>query len=173
MSKRFVIHKHYATRIHYDLRVEKGQKLADWAVPKGIPLSPGKKVLAIKMPDHDKKWLTFEGFYEGDKGNDYGKGKMEIWDKGSYESIRWGNDTIVLNLKGNKVKGVYVLVKTKDNNWLLFKSKKSAKEYLEEMAIQYMKFKIDRLKEAYGNGRVFKRMVMKYISALNKYIGGE
>lgn len=119
----FVVHKHYATHLHYDFRLEYRGALKSWAVPKGVSKKKGEKRLAIQVEDHKLNYVKFEGTIP--KGQ-YGAGKVEIWDKGTYELKEWGKDKIEFILKGKKLKGNYVLVKFKGRggkeNWLLFKT---------------------------------------------------
>ena len=118
----FVIQEHHARRLHFDLRLEKDGVLKSWAVPKGIP-EPGQKVLAVEVEDHPYEYASFEG--EIPKGQ-YGAGSVKIWDKGHYEIKLWEDDKIEVTLKGERLKGRYILVRLKragDKNWLLFKGK--------------------------------------------------
>src|SRR5690348_13821674 len=100
----FVIHKHHATSLHYDLRLEVGKVMPSWAIPKGVTLDPTKKRLAMKTPDHAFSYRTFEGtILEGETG----AGPVMIWDEGTYIpeiEIAKGVREKVLNRKtGNHV----------------------------------------------------------------------
>ena len=117
----FVIQKHAARRLHYDLRLEMDGVLKSWAVPKKPPKTPGIKRLAVQVEDHPIEYANFEGIIP--EGH-YGAGKVEIWDKGSYVLKEKTNDKIVFKLNGEKLKGTYVLLRFKgDKNWLFFKKK--------------------------------------------------
>ncbi|MCX7995190.1 MAG: 3'-phosphoesterase [candidate division WOR-3 bacterium] len=118
----FVIHKHKATHLHWDLRLEMDGVLKSWAVPKEPPLKPKIKRLCIQVEDHELSYADFEG--EIPEGQ-YGAGKVEIWDKGDYEILEINDSAIKFNAKGKRFKGVYVLYrfpKAGKNSWLLFKS---------------------------------------------------
>lgn len=145
----FVVHKHDATTLHFDLRLEVNGVMPSWAVPKGPTLDPSQKRLAIKTPDHALSYGKFEGTIPEGR---YGAGPVEIWDEGEYipeievakgereevqgkegegimsEGIKKGE--IKFLLKGKKLKGSFALVKTKnfppgsnEDNWLLIKHK--------------------------------------------------
>ena len=119
----YVIQKHDATNLHYDLRLEFEGVLWSWVVPKKPPLKPGVKRLAIKVEDHDLNYADFEGVIpEGS----YGAGEVEIWDKGTFEVIKKEESKLTVNIDGEKLNGEYILLKTnmgKENqeNWLFFK----------------------------------------------------
>jgi DNA ligase D-like protein (predicted 3'-phosphoesterase) len=134
MEKRkpiFMIHKHHATRLHYDLRLEMEGKLKSWALYE-LPLHPSKPELAIQVPDHPFWYRHFEGVIpEGS----YGAGPVMVWDKGLYtgfmrdhagkeisleESLKKG--LIMIWLEGHKLKGGYLLVRiSKKQRWLMIK----------------------------------------------------
>ncbi len=116
----FVIQKHYAKNLHYDFRLEKDGVLKSWAVPKGISGEKGVKRLAVATDDHELRYAAFEGVIE--EGS-YGAGKVEIWDGGIYEEELWGEDRIVFELNGSKLKGRFSLVRFKkagEKTWLIF-----------------------------------------------------
>ena len=130
---RFVIQRHEATRLHYDLRLEMEGVLKSWAVPKGPSLNPSDKRLAIMTEDHPVKYLSFHGTIP--KGN-YGAGEMTIWDSGIYEAAEEDGDVIKQIKKGSlkiifhgkKIKGEFALTKIRgrkgeENHWLLIKKK--------------------------------------------------
>ncbi|HEY4818400.1 MAG TPA: DNA ligase D, partial [Candidatus Acidoferrum sp.] len=128
-EKVFVIQKHAARRLHYDLRLEVGGVLKSWAVPKGPSLNPGDKRLAIQVEDHPFDYRTFEGTIP--EGN-YGAGEVIIWDQGTYEpegplsaEEQLQRGELKFRLHGKKLNGSFVLVKLKrsqgKNEWLLIK----------------------------------------------------
>ncbi len=142
----FVVQKHQARVLHYDFRLEVGGVMPSWAIPKGPSLDPKVKRLAIATEDHPLDYRKFEGVIP--EGN-YGAGKVMIWDKGTYfpeleeEDMRVRikdkreaekimkrgilDGELKFFLKGRKLNGSFVLVKTKGfggrNAWLLIKHK--------------------------------------------------
>jgi bifunctional non-homologous end joining protein LigD len=125
MRKRFVIHEHHATRLHFDLRLEMGGVYKSWAVPKGPSKDPKDKRLAVAVPDHSLSYGEFEGtLAEGT----YGAGEVRIWDNGKYETpidpeVQLKKGKLEITFFGLKLRGGYKLVKTStDENWLLIKS---------------------------------------------------
>jgi DNA ligase D-like protein (predicted 3'-phosphoesterase) len=120
----FVVQRHDASNLHYDFRLEMNGVLKSWAVPKEPPLNPGTKRLAIETEDHPLGYADFEGeIPEGE----YGAGKVEIWDRGTFELLKRNEKEIVITLYGERLEGEYVLIKTKygkdDKGWLFFKKK--------------------------------------------------
>ncbi|MGH2691468.1 MAG: non-homologous end-joining DNA ligase [Actinomycetota bacterium] len=118
----FVIQKHDATRLHYDLRLERDGVLVSWAVPRGLPIVPGEKRLAVHTEDHPIDYGSFEGWIpEGE----YGAGEVKIFDRGRYRAEEWKDDKVTFTLEGNRHRSEYHLIKTK-TDWLIFLSKSSA-----------------------------------------------
>lgn len=120
----YVIQRHDASHLHYDLRLEMGGVLKSWAVPKEPPMAVGVKRLAVLTEDHPIEYANFEGkIPEGE----YGAGKVEIWDKGDYELLERTDEKIIFSINGEKLKGKYCLIllkkSKKDKNWLFFKAK--------------------------------------------------
>lgn len=125
----FVVHRHDATRLHYDLRLEMEGVLRSWAVPKGFSYSPEDKRLAVRTEDHPFEYLTFEGVIP--KG-EYGAGSMTIWDRGTYRFVNRdgiggvGAGKVEIALRGRRLRGEWHLVLTKgggSDEWLLFKAR--------------------------------------------------
>jgi bifunctional non-homologous end joining protein LigD len=132
----FVMHKHAARALHYDLRLELDGVLKSWAVPKGPSLDPSVKRLAVMVEDHPLDYQHFEGVIP--EGN-YGAGSVIIWDRGCYRhplardeneneqllraGLRKGDLKFVL--EGEKLQGEFALVKTRqdEKSWLLLKKK--------------------------------------------------
>jgi len=116
----YVIQKHDASHLHYDLRLEMDGVLKSWAIPKQPPVEIGVKRLAVATEDHPVDYADFEGTIpEGQ----YGAGKVEIWDKGTYVLDERKEDEIIIRINGKKLKGRYCLIKFKgqEKNWLFFK----------------------------------------------------
>ncbi len=136
----FVIQKHAARRLHYDLRLEIGGVLASWAVPKGPSTDPARKRLAVRTEDHPLDYAGFEGVIPA---GEYGGGTVMVWDRGIYENLRaakaddgadmprsLADGTIEVRLEGEKLRGAWALVRTRgrfgkpgDENWLLIKKR--------------------------------------------------
>jgi DNA ligase D-like protein (predicted 3'-phosphoesterase) len=132
-SRRFVIQKHAARNLHYDVRIAIDGVLVSWAVPKGPSCDPTGKRLAIMTEDHPLEYARFEGMIpEGE----YGAGAVMVWDIGTYRNLKKQNGKTVpmskclkdgrieIFLKGKKLQGGYALIRTGDKNskqWLLIK----------------------------------------------------
>ena len=123
----FVVQKHRATQLHYDFRLEADGVLKSWAVPKGPSMDPAVKRLAMQVEDHPVDYAHFEGVIpEGE----YGGGTVMVWDSGIYapekdESVSraLAKGELKFAVLGKKLKGGFVLVRTRDRQWLLMKHK--------------------------------------------------
>ena len=117
----YVIQKHQATHLHYDLRLEMDGVLKSWAVPKTPPTQSGVKRLAVQVEDHPIEYAEFEGTIpEGE----YGAGSVEIWDMGHYVLKDKKENKLIFEIHGERLKGTYCLVRFKEKkNWLFFKKK--------------------------------------------------
>ncbi|MEA2478303.1 MAG: bifunctional non-ous end joining protein LigD [Thermoleophilaceae bacterium] len=115
-ANRFVIHEHHATRLHWDLRLERDGVLVSWAVPKGIPTDPDENHLAVHTEDHPLEYIDFHG--QIPKGN-YGAGKMTIFDEGTYDTEKFRDKEVMVTFHGKRVKGRYVLFHTRDKDWMI------------------------------------------------------
>lgn len=131
-GNRFVIHKHDATNLHYDFRLQAGDVLISWAVPKGLSTVTNEKRLAIRTENHPLDYADFEGVIsEGE----YGAGTVMIWDKGEYELIPDNGEASIdqgmqegalkFNLKGDKLEGGYAMARMRieknEEQWVIFK----------------------------------------------------
>ena len=125
----FVVQKHAATRLHWDLRLEYDGVLMSWAVPKGPSPNQADKRLAVRTEDHPLEYAEFEGVIP--KG-EYGAGSMIVWDRGSWVPLKPVGDgmsegKLLFELRGHKLFGKWTLVKTQQssNSWLLIKERDS------------------------------------------------
>ena len=118
---KYSIQEHKATKLHWDLRLERLGTLRSWAITKTPPKTKGIKRLAIKTPNHPLYYWNFEGEIE----EGYGKGTVKLWDKGSYEVEKWKANEILIKIKGKKLNGNYCLINftTQEGKkaWLFFK----------------------------------------------------
>ncbi len=122
----YVIHKHAARALHYDLRLELDGVFKSWAVPKGLSLTPGEKHLAVRVEDHPLEYGGFEGVIP--KG-EYGGGTVMIWDRGRWQATGGDLDAgkLEFELNGQKLAGAWILVRmggarnADGKNWLLIK----------------------------------------------------
>lgn len=130
----FVVQRHKASHLHYDLRLEMDGVLKSWAVPKGPSLNPKDKRLAMMVEDHPYAYKDFKGVIPAG----YGAGIVEIWDQGKYTDLEGSEKTgaekklkaglkagsLKFRLHGKKLRGEFALVKLKgkqENAWLLIK----------------------------------------------------
>ncbi len=112
----FVVHRHHASRLHYDLRLEKDGVLKSWAVPRGLPPHPGVKRLAVQTEDHPMEYLKFDGVIP--KGQ-YGAGEMWIYASGKYQITKDKKDGFYFRLSSKEITGEYRIHNMKAKEWLL------------------------------------------------------
>ena len=116
----YVIQRHEARNLHWDFRLERDGVLVSWAVPKEPPTEKGVRRLAIQTEDHPMEYASFSGVIpEGE----YGAGTVELWDKGTYETVKWEEKEIIVVINGERLHGQYCLIrfqKVKDG-WLFFR----------------------------------------------------
>src|SRR5690606_23827871 len=115
-GRSFVIHRHHASNLHYDLRLEQDGTLKSWAVPRGLPPRPGIKRLAVSVEDHPVEYLTFEG--QIPKGQ-YGAGPMWIYAIGRYEITKEKKDGFYFRLHSPQLTGEYRIYQTRGKEYLL------------------------------------------------------
>jgi DNA ligase D-like protein (predicted 3'-phosphoesterase) len=116
---RFVVQLHDATTLHFDLRVQAGDVLRSWAVPKGPSLDPAVRRLAVPVEDHSLEAGEFEGVHEGQSR---GSGAVIIWDEGAAEILREEPGHLSLALHGEKLAGRFGLTRTGERSWILVKA---------------------------------------------------
>ena len=117
-ESRFVVQLHDATALHFDLRIQIGEVLRSWAVPKGPSLDPGVRRLAVPVEDHTLSAGDFEGVYEGQSR---GSGAVIIWDEGTAEILRDEPGHLSFVLRGRKLSGGFALTRTGEQRWILVK----------------------------------------------------
>jgi bifunctional non-homologous end joining protein LigD len=120
MTARFVVQLHDATALHFDLRLQIGDVLRSWAVPRGPSLDPAVRRLAVPVEDHSLDAGEFEGVHEGQAR---GSGAVIIWDEGTVDVLRDEPDHLSFTLQGEKLSGRFGLTKTGDRRWILVKAR--------------------------------------------------
>jgi bifunctional non-homologous end joining protein LigD len=126
---KFVIHDHNATTHHFDLRIEKNDKLISWAVPKAkLPIDT-ESILAVRTPDHEMSWFTFKGTIpEGE----YGAGTVDIYDTGTCTIYKWNERVITVYFHGTKISGLYHIIHTKNEDYIIRKAQNIEKYTVKE-----------------------------------------
>ncbi|MFI5910321.1 DNA polymerase ligase N-terminal domain-containing protein [Dactylosporangium sp. NPDC051541] len=126
-SLRFVVQLHRARRLHYDFRLEVGGVLVSWAVPKGPSLDPKVRRAAFQVDDHPMEYVAFEGVIPA---GTYGGGDVIVWDAGRWVPYKdadpaaaVGRGELHIELHGEKLRGKFVIVRTRRDEWLLLKKR--------------------------------------------------
>ncbi len=125
----FVIHRHHASHLHYDLRLEQDGVLKSWALPRGLPTKPGVKRLAVQTEDHPLKYLNFEGTIPK---KEYGGGDMWVYALGRYEITKEKKNGFYFQLNSKDLTGEYRMHLMKNKEWLLEKVDQPVINFLEE-----------------------------------------
>ncbi len=125
----FVIHRHHASRLHYDLRLERDGVLKSWAVPKGLPPHPGVKRLAVAVEDHPLDYFNFEGTIP--RGQ-YGAGRVWIFACGKYEITKDKKEGFYFRLGSREINAEYRLINTRGKDWLLERVEATQTDWLKE-----------------------------------------
>lgn len=114
---RFVVHEHYATSHHFDLRLEREGTLWSWALPKGPPIDPSRNRLAVRVDDHDLDHIDFVDPTPV-PGVD-GAIAKSIWDSGTYRVVRSTDTKLVIDIDGTRLTERFALIHTGGNNWIM------------------------------------------------------
>ncbi|MFA5354390.1 MAG: non-homologous end-joining DNA ligase [Thermodesulfovibrionales bacterium] len=112
----FVLHRHHATRLHYDLRLEQGGVLKSWAIPKGLPPRPGIIRLAVSTEDHPLEYMNFEGTIP--KGQ-YGGGEIWIYARGKYEITEEKKKGFHFRLQSSGISAEYRMHPAREKEWII------------------------------------------------------
>ncbi len=141
-GRRFVVQKHWASRLHYDFRLELDGVLKSWAVPKGPSLDPRDKRMAVEVEDHPLSYAAFEGVIPPGQ---YGAGKVIVWDSGLWRPLGdarqgYADGNLKFELQGHKLRGKWALVRIKGRSekqrpWLLIKEKDSLAKAAESFSV--------------------------------------
>ena len=123
----FVVHRHHATRLHYDLRLERDGVLKSWAVPKGLPPRQGIMRLAVSTEDHPLEYINFEGTIP--KGQ-YGGGQIWIFARGKYEITAEKRNGFHFRLQSGEISAEYRIHRTRENEWLLDRADRPQVDWL-------------------------------------------
>lgn len=122
----FVIQEHHASHLHWDFRLEHQGVLASWAVPRGLPLDPADRRLAVQTEDHPLSYASFEGTIPA--GN-YGAGEVRLWDHGRYECHHFDDRKVLVTLHGQRLEGKYLLFRTRGSHWLIRRLSEAPQEF--------------------------------------------
>ncbi|HYR94602.1 MAG TPA: non-homologous end-joining DNA ligase, partial [Methylomirabilota bacterium] len=136
-ARRYVVHRHHASRLHWDVRLELRGVLVSFAVTQGPPLEAGKRRLAVHTEDHPLEYLTFHGVIP----DGYGAGTMTIWDEGTYDLLKDSPSEYKVHFHGKRLEGEWVLVQTKQNegrDWLMIKHGTPPKDHPLDAKIEPM-----------------------------------
>ncbi len=112
----FVIQEHHASSLHWDLRLEHDGVLVSWALPKGLPVDPGRDHLAVRTEDHPMEYATFQGEIPA---GEYGGGTVTVWDHGRFTLDEWTDRQVSVTFEGERTSGRFVLFRTGGDRWMI------------------------------------------------------
>jgi bifunctional non-homologous end joining protein LigD len=116
----FVVQEHHARRLHWDFRLERDGVLVSWAVPKGVPDDPAVNHFAVHTEDHPLEYASFAGEIPA---GEYGAGTVMIWDRGTFETVKWTGSEIKVVLHGRRLTGGYTLFRTRGTDWMMHRER--------------------------------------------------
>jgi bifunctional non-homologous end joining protein LigD len=116
----FVVQEHHARRLHWDFRLEHEGVLVSWALPRGVPDDPATNHLAVPTEDHPLEYADFAG--EIPRG-EYGAGRVTLWDRGTYDVVKWDDRELKVVLHGQRLAGGYALFRTGDDTWMIHRER--------------------------------------------------
>ncbi|HEY1623648.1 MAG TPA: non-homologous end-joining DNA ligase [Streptosporangiaceae bacterium] len=126
----FVVQEHHARRLHWDFRLERDGVLVSWALPRGVPDDPALNHLAVHTEDHP---LEYGGFHGTIPRGEYGAGEVTIWDRGTYETVKWTPSEVKVVLHGTRLSGGWTLFQTKGNQWMIHRERQQLPALLRPM----------------------------------------
>ena len=118
----FVVQEHHARRLHWDFRLEHDGVLVSWALPRGVPDDPAVNHLAVHTEDHPLEYGGFEGTIPR---GEYGGGEVTIWDRGTYEAVKWAPDEVKVVLHGRRLSGGWTVFQTKGDQWMIHRERQA------------------------------------------------
>ena len=116
----FVVQEHHARRLHWDFRLEREGVLVSWAVPKGVPDDPAVNHFAAHTEDHPLEYASFAGRIPA---GEYGAGTVTIWDRGTFDAVKWTDREVKVVLHGRRLTGGYTLFQTHGKDWMIHRER--------------------------------------------------
>jgi bifunctional non-homologous end joining protein LigD len=126
----FVVQEHHARRLHWDFRLERDGVLVSWAVPKGVPDDPAVNHFAAHTEDHPMEYAGFSGRIPD---GEYGAGTVTIWDRGTFEAVKWTGTEVKVVLHGRRLTGGYTLFRTRGTDWMMHRERQPLPGILQPM----------------------------------------
>ena len=116
----FVVQEHHARRLHWDFRLERDGVLVSWALPKGVPDDPAVNHFAAHTEDHPMEYASFAGHIPA---GEYGAGTVTIWDRGTFDTVKWTDREVKVVLHGRRLTGGYTLFQTRGKDWMIHRER--------------------------------------------------